>query len=265
MPVYNDERFVGRSIESILAQTLGDLELIVVNDGSTDGTATVLERYTDPRLRIVHQPNAGIAGSLNAAIDRSVAPYVARMDSDDIAVPERLARQVAYLDAHPECGMVGSCCDLMNDDGVPVGQTLVPLDDAAIRRRMIMGNPFIHSSVVLRRDVFETVGRYEAAWWEDYDLWWRVIPRYRVANLPEKLIVRTHRLSATTRIPKSRHYREMLRIQRRVAGLPAVPWTIHLAAACSCAAWVIHSMREALRRRPRPTPRRIFAGRIGST
>jgi glycosyltransferase involved in cell wall biosynthesis len=245
MPVYNDERFVGRAVESILAQTLTDLELIVVNDGSTDGTAAVLARCADPRLRTLHQRNAGVAKALNAAIDVSVAPCIARMDSDDIAVPERLEWQVAYLDAHPECGMVGSSCDLMNVDGSPLGETLVPVADAAIRRRMVWSNPFIHSSVMLRRDVFGAVGRYEEGCrWEDYDLWWRVILRYRVANLPQKLIVRTHRANATTRISKSRHYLEMLRIQRRVAGLPNAPRTIYLAAAMSLVAVCVHRLRE---------------------
>jgi glycosyltransferase involved in cell wall biosynthesis len=244
MPVYNDERFVGRAVESILSQTLTAIELIVVDDGSTDGTAAVLARYADSRLRTVHQGNAGIARALNAAIDLSVAPKIARMDSDDIALPERLERQLAYLDAHPEYGMVGSSCDLVDVDGAPLGQTLVPVDDAAIRRRMIRANPFIHGSVMLRREVFETVGRYVSPFWEDYDLWWRVILRYRVANLPQKLIVRTHRANATTRISKSRHYLEMLRIQRRVAGLPNAPRTIYLAAAMSLVAVCVHRLRE---------------------
>jgi glycosyltransferase involved in cell wall biosynthesis len=263
MPVYNDERFLGRAIESILAQTLADLELIVVNDGSTDGTAAVLERYSDPRLRKVHQANGGIACALNTAIGVAAAPYIARMDSDDIALPERLERQAAYLDAHPECGLVGSSCDLVSDEGVPLGETLVPTDDAAIRRRMIRANPFIHSSAMLRREVFDTVGRYEMPWWEDYDLWWRILSQYRVANLPQKLVVRTHRLAATTRIPKTRHYREMLRIQCRIAHLPAAPRTVYLAAALSLAAFSAHWVRERVGLAGRRTPRRT-AGEGGA-
>lgn len=263
MPVYNDERFVGRAIESILGQTLADLELIVVNDGSTDGTAAVLERYNDPRLRKVHKANGGIARALNTAIDLAVAPYIARMDSDDIAVPRRLEEQVAYLEAHPECGLVGSGCDLIAEDGSPLGQTLVPSDDAAIRRRMIRVNPFIHSSVMLRREVFDTVGRYETPWWEDYDLWWRVMLRYRVANLPQKLMIRTHRLSAITRIAKTHHYREMLYIQRRVARLPSAPWTIYIALSLSLAAFSIHWVRERVGATPQRN-RKTVAGGVAS-
>jgi glycosyltransferase involved in cell wall biosynthesis len=247
MPVYNDERCVGRAVESILSQTLVDLELIVVNDGSTDNSAEKLKFFTDPRLRIVSQANKGIAAALNAAIDMATAPLIARMDSDDIALPERLEVQVKYLEDHPDCGMVGSSCELINEEGISLGHTIVPTDDRSIRRCMIWANPFIHSSIMIRKEVLDIVGRYDAFMWEDYDLWWRVLLKCRVANMPTKLMIRTHRLGATTRISKTKHYREMYRIQRKASRLPGIPWTIHVASLYSLAAWLFHWLHDGIK------------------
>ncbi|MBI3031160.1 MAG: glycosyltransferase family 2 protein, partial [Candidatus Rokubacteria bacterium] len=110
MSVHNGERWVGEAVESILGQTLGDLEFIVVDDGSEDATGPILDRQKDPRLRVVHQPPSGLTVSLNRAWRLSGAALLARMDADDLAHPDRLARQVALLDAHPDVGLLGTGC-----------------------------------------------------------------------------------------------------------------------------------------------------------
>ena len=110
LPVHNCERYVAEAIESILAQTFTDFEFLIVDDGSTDGTLPILNRFAarDSRIRVISRPNTGIVGALNEMLGLARADLVARMDADDVALPVRFERQVRYLDEHPECVMVGS-------------------------------------------------------------------------------------------------------------------------------------------------------------
>lgn len=192
MSVRNGERWVGEAVESILGQTLGDLELIVVDDGSEDATGAILDRQNDPRLRVVHQPPSGLTVSLNRAWRLSGAALLARMDADDVARPDRLARQVAFLDAHPDVGLLGTGCRETSVTGEVVGVIVPPEDDASIRRVLIRKNPFVHSSVMLRRAALEAAGGYDESLpvAQDYDLWLRLSRLTRMANLPEPLVTR---------------------------------------------------------------------------
>src|SRR5258706_14041022 len=110
MPVYNGERYLASAIDSILAQTFTDFELIAVDDGSTDSSLPMLKRYAerDPRVRVISRPNTGIVGALSDAIAAARAPLIARMDADDLSLPLRFERQVAYLSGHPQCVLVGT-------------------------------------------------------------------------------------------------------------------------------------------------------------
>lgn len=192
MSVRNGESWVAESVESILCQTFGDLELIVVDDGSTDSTGAILDGRRDPRVRVVHQPPAGLTCSLNRALRLATAPLVARMDADDVAHPERMARQVAFLDAHPEVGLLGTGCHEISPAGEVVRALVPPIDDAAIRRALIRENPFIHASVMMRRGALEVAGGYDESLpvAQDYDLWLRMSRFTRMANLPEPLVRR---------------------------------------------------------------------------
>jgi len=192
MSVRNGERWVGEAVDSILGQTFGDLEFIVVDDGSEDATGAILDRRKDPRLRVVHQPPSGLTASLNRAWRLSGAALLARMDADDVAHPERLARQVTFLDAHPEVGLLGSGCHAISVSGEVVGVIVPPEADAAIRRVLIRKNPFVHSSVMLRREALAAAGGYDESLpvAQDYDLWLRMSRLTRMANLPEPLVKR---------------------------------------------------------------------------
>ena len=192
MSVRNGERWVGEAVESILGQTFDDLEFIVVDDGSTDSTGAILDARKDPRLRVIHQPPSGLTTSLNRAWRLSGAALLARMDADDVAHPDRLARQVTFLDAHPEVGLLGTGCHAISASGEVVKTVTPPEDDAAIRRVLIRKNPFVHSSVMLRRKALEAAGGYDESLpvAQDYDLWLRLSRLTRMANLPEPLVTR---------------------------------------------------------------------------
>lgn len=192
MGVRNGAPWVGEAVASILAQTLGDLELIVVDDGSADATADLLAAVGDRRLRVERQPHQGLTRALIRGFALARAPLVARLDADDWALPERLARQRAFLDAHPDVGLLGAGAREVDASGREVAVIRPPEDDAAIRRALIRRNPFVHSSVVVRREVAERAGGYDASFAvaQDYDLWMRMSRVTRLANLAEPLVVR---------------------------------------------------------------------------
>jgi glycosyltransferase involved in cell wall biosynthesis len=192
MTVYNDERYVGEAVESILAQTFGDFELVIVDDGSTDRTPEVLQRYRslDARLRVLTQPNAGTAISANLGLSRSRGEYIARIDSDDISLPERLALEVDYLDRHPEVALVGGGAYLIDSVGNVIGRrNITPrYPKLALRSRCI----YQQSDVMFRREVVLGLGGYRArlhgatySGAEDYDLWLRISDVAEVGKLPQ--------------------------------------------------------------------------------
>jgi len=192
MAVRDGAPWVADAVASVLAQTDGDLELIVVDDGSTDATPGLLAAVGDPRLRVLRGPREGLTRSLNRALGAARADLVARLDADDLALPERLARQRAFLARRPEVGLLGTAAREVDAAGALVRVVQPPEDDAAIRRRLIRANPFVHSSVMARRALLERAGGYDEtlAVAQDYDLWMRLARLTRLANLPDVLVVR---------------------------------------------------------------------------
>jgi len=198
MPCYNAEDTVDKAVQSILQQSLERLELILVDDGSRDGTAAKLAEWasSDRRVRVIARSHEGILGALNAGLSHCQAPYVARMDADDIARPERLARQVETLDAHPDLAVVGSLVEGFPQEDVREGfriyldwlNRLVTHD--AIVREIFIESPLAHPSVCMRRRWLERVGGYQDHGWpEDYDLWLRLyLAGARFAKVPEVLL-----------------------------------------------------------------------------
>ena len=192
MSVHNGAPLVGEAVASVLAQTDGDLELIVIDDGSTDATPGLLAAVADHRLRVRRQARTGLTRALNQALGLARGALVARLDADDVALPDRFARQRAFLARHPEVGLLGTAAREVDPAGALVQVVQPPVDDAALRRVLIRANPFVHSSVMLRRELLARAGGYDEALAvaQDYELWLRLSRLTRLANLPDVLVVR---------------------------------------------------------------------------
>jgi glycosyltransferase involved in cell wall biosynthesis len=193
MAVYNGERWLAQAVESILQQTLADFELIVVDDGSTDRTPAILDGFRDPHIvRLHHDANRGLPEALNQALAAARGELVARMDADDLSRPERLEKQVAFLDAHPDIGVVGTAMEQIAEDGRTLGTLRAPEVHELIAWSLMFDCPVFHATTMIRKPVLDGVGGYrpEFRHIEDVDLWSRLIERTRFANLPEALYVR---------------------------------------------------------------------------
>ena len=181
------------ALDTILKQSFADFELIAINNGSTDGTRAFLDGITDPRVRVFHQEDMGLAAALNRGISLARGRYVARQDHDDLADPTRIAKQVAFLDANPEHGLVGTRAEIWIGD-TPSGRFHDhPTDNEILQFDLLFNNPFVHSSVMIRKSALDRVGGYATDPArhppEDYELWSRISRQHRVANLPERLTV----------------------------------------------------------------------------
>jgi glycosyltransferase involved in cell wall biosynthesis len=194
MPVYNTESYVAEAVESILAQTYRNFEFLIVDDGSTDRSLAILERYAaqDSRIRLSSRANAGYLVRLNEMLDDARGDLIARMDADDVAMPERFIRQVEFLDAHPEVVAVGSRILAIDRDGDPIAEFCTIQDHEGIDRAHldVRGGFINHPVAMIRTDTIRRIGGYRADYWpgEDVDLWLRLAEIGRLANLPETLL-----------------------------------------------------------------------------
>jgi glycosyltransferase involved in cell wall biosynthesis len=204
MPVRNCAAFLPQSIPSIQAQDFPSFEFLIIDDGSTDATPALLAAFAaaDPRIRVFHQPQQGIVAALNAAIAEARAPYLARLDADDRARPGRLGRQFAFMEAHPDIGLVGTWAEVIDGGGNAVGRRTPPADPLLLARVLARTNPFVHSSVMMRTALVRRLGGYRSAFRaaEDYDLWLRLAEAAGVANLATDLVqYRRHAASQSQR------------------------------------------------------------------
>jgi glycosyltransferase involved in cell wall biosynthesis len=188
MPVYNGGPQLSASIDSVLEQSFTDFELLVVDDGSTDGTAEYLASIDDPRLRVISVPHCGLSAALQLGLCRAVGEYIARQDADDVAHRTRLEVQVAFLDANPHVVLVGGCAIAHDGAGTCLGVIGHPTSPAALRWRLLFDNGVIHSTAVFRRREALDAGGYTCDGAEDYDLWSRLARRHDVANIGSTLI-----------------------------------------------------------------------------
>ncbi len=207
MCVYNAERYVAEAIDSILGQTMRDFEFIIVCDASTDGTEAILRRYSerDARIRVSIHPRQGIPAAANYGCQLARGTYIARMDADDIAFPDRLERQVTFLERNPEVGVLGGALEVIDEEGRVTHRRIPPLEDAEIRKLLLHECCIYQPAVMFRSDVFRASGGYRRAfvYAEDYDLWLRLAERCRLANLPEPLVrYRVHLESVSLTSPQ---------------------------------------------------------------
>ena len=196
MAVYNGERWLGQTLTSLADQTFDDFEVIVIDDGSTDKSASILAEAAarDARYRVITQANCGLVASLNRGLAEARAPLVARIDADDIAEPERFARQLNFLAAHPKVAALGSAIRIIDADGAFLRLQAFPCGPKYVYKAMIQSCALAHPAVMMRRDMVLAVGGYREAFRhaEDYDLWLRLGEIYELDNLPEPLLRYRH-------------------------------------------------------------------------
>ena len=180
------------AVSSMLAQTFKDFELLVIDDGSTDSTRSILDRISDHRLRIISNPkNLGLIATLNIGLENCIGKYVARMDADDISAIERLDKQVQFLELHPEVHVLGTMVNLIDDGGkIFSGLSGYPSTPKDIRQHLLRDCCLIHPTVMFRKDTVCALGGYDSGFKhsEDYDLWLRLSHEHEIANLPDKLV-----------------------------------------------------------------------------
>ena len=202
MAVYNGEKYLKEAIDSILNQTYNDFEFIIINDASTDDTPNILSKYQDQRIRIIRNlTNLGLTKSLNIGLREAKGEYIARMDSDDIALPERLKTEKEYLDNNPEIVCVGGGTKIINQQNEVTGSKPPITDTELLRFFMIIKNQITHSTVLFRKNLIKDEGGYDENFKhaQDYALWSKLLRKgYKISNVvQEVLLYRFHQKSIT--------------------------------------------------------------------
>ncbi len=201
MPLYNGGLYVRQAVESILQQSYRDFELLIIDDGSSDAGPEIVGSVDDARIVLLRNPqNMGVAATLNRGLEVARGHYIARMDADDISLPDRLEQQVLFMEAHPQVAISGGWVRLFGGNELPY-TCRVPGDCRGVAAYMLFENPIWHMTVIMRRDAMHQASlRYNPAFSrsEDYDLWIRAVKCFSLANIERTLVrVRRHQGSAT--------------------------------------------------------------------
>lgn len=218
IPVFNGERYVAKAIESILSQSFSDFELLILDDGSHDRTPQILQDYArrDSRIRLLRHENHGVAYTLDRGIREARGSLIAELGADDLALPERLKKQLAFLGENPDYVLVGGRLRIIDEYDREVGLRKYPESDADLRQCLLLYNPFGGPSLMYRRDAALAAGSYTSRFrtCEDYDLVLRLAACGRVANLAEPLISYRLHSGATKANRTLQSLRDTLNIKR---------------------------------------------------
>lgn len=208
MSVYNGEKYLEGCVDSILKQSFKNFEFIIVNDCSTDRSPQMLDNmYDDKRITILHnRKNIGLTKSLNNALRLVKSGYIARMDVDDISMPERLRMQYEFLEKNPEFGVVGSNYYEIDEDTSIIGEITLPEKYEDIRRKILRLNPFNHSAVMIRKSVLDNINNYndKFVYAQDYELWLRLMRNCKGYNIQDKLLMKRNPKGSVTVAKKRR-------------------------------------------------------------
>lgn len=191
MPVFNAEQYLKESIDSILNQTYQNFELLVIDDRSTDNTMNILNEYIgkDNRIKVIQEAHhRGIAAALNVGIDIAKGEYIARMDADDIALKDRIARQVTFMNQNIDVGICSTQLQLLYEDGTITHRSEYPLDSQKIKARFLIENAIAHPTVMFRTNTIKHRWKYNTMPSEDYDLWTRMAASEKFACIPDSLL-----------------------------------------------------------------------------
>jgi glycosyltransferase involved in cell wall biosynthesis len=210
MPIYNGEKFLRATLDSLMHQSYRDFEIVAVNDGSTDNSRELVRSYEDARIRLIDNPrNLGQTTSLQVALDSARGEYVARQDQDDVSMPDRFAKQVAFLDQHSEAGALGTSYCVIDETGKALPGTAVfypPETRAEMAWKLLWTDRLVDSSVMFRRSLAVNLGGYNRSYRyaQDYDLWVRMSFAAGIARLPDVLLqLRIHSSNASSRFAKA--------------------------------------------------------------
>ena len=217
MPAYNAEKYIKEAMDSILNQTYGDFEFIVLNDCSRDRTEEIILSYEDDRIVYVkNEQNMGVAATLNKGLGLAKGDYIARMDADDISMPERFAQQVAALDANPKLAVLGTNTEIFNENGtICTGWSATNPDQMKVDLLFSCG--LAHPSVMMRRQVIQAMGGYDLEFegMEDYDLWCRVAEEHDVSTLPQILFRYRVHGAQVTKNPSEKYMQRLRSLKLR--------------------------------------------------
>lgn len=234
LPCYNAEDFIEASIKSIMDQTYSNLEIIAIDDCSTDNTFSILQILSknDNRIKILqNEKNAGLVSSLNNGIINAKGKYIARMDADDISLPQRIERQIKFMEQHVDVALCGSDYLTINSKNKEIGKISFPSENEEIKAALLFTNAFAHPTVVIRKEILERCGPYEEGLVpaEDYELWIRIAENYKIANIPAYLLkYRVHESNLTlTKKENQKHAFEIILNKHAAAFGYAEPFIVY--------------------------------------
>jgi glycosyltransferase involved in cell wall biosynthesis len=193
LPVYNAEKYLNLAIESILRQSFKDFEFVIIDDKSTDSSKQIIASYAtiDSRIKFISNPeNQGGCRTLLAGLSHCNGTYIVRMDNDDWSFPDRLAKQVRYMESNRRVGILGGAIELINERGVVIGRRHYESSDERIRKKIFFSSPFAHPAVIIRRSVLDVVGAYNISYApaDDYELYFRIGKVSEFANLTDVIL-----------------------------------------------------------------------------
>lgn len=215
MPAYNAAKYLREAIDSILAQTYTDFEFIIINDGSTDDTRAIIQSYDDPRIvYLENETNSGICVTLNKGLDSARGRYIARMDADDISLPERLAAQVAYMDTHPDIAVCGTDIEVFYNNTEPTEVFNFDTHPKTCKANLIFSATLAHPTAFIRTSVLNDFNlRYDDYYrgMEDHHLWWQIAKHSEISNIPVVLLRYRQHSAQVTKQTVNEEFRSRLR------------------------------------------------------
>lgn len=242
LPVYNGEKYVAATIESVLTQSFESFELLILDDGSTDRTPQILAACArrDPRIRVLRHDNQGVGYTLNRGLLEARGELLAEIGADDLALPGRLMKQVEFLSKNAEHVLVGGYLRIIDPHDVPIGLRKYPTSDRILRNSLLLYNPFASPSIMYRRDAALAAGGYSSRFraCEDYDFVLRIAKCGRIANLPEPLTAYRLHPDSTKSTKTLRQLRDTLDIKRVAYREYGYPETLQARA--------VNAMQEAM-------------------
>jgi glycosyltransferase involved in cell wall biosynthesis len=190
MSVYNGEKYLQEAIDSILGQTFKDFEFLIINDGSTDNTAEILESYNNPRIKIINnEKNIGLTKSLNKGLKLARGEYIARQDADDISLSTRFKEELKFFEKNSNVALVGTDYFLINEKDEIIHTVNCFIENSKLKEKLLEGNQFGHGSIMFKKECVEKVGMYreEFKFAQDFDFTLRISEEFDVANIPKSL------------------------------------------------------------------------------